>query len=358
MNYRILFIDFSTCLSCLDDLKTRARGGMVSSLILITDELAKLGHEVIVLSDIAKDEWTEAGVLWCAQDGGCWLKGERFDFLVMNRGISGGYAGINAEHRILWTHDLPHSGFIPEPKNARVLSATVFMSRYAERIWRAFYPDIRKSVRIPNGVDKDMFYPRQKDLSYMIYGSAPNRGLNRLGYIYDCIKSAVGNHVYLNAFSNMEIMHPNEAALSKDNDLAANWDRENGNGLELKGPLPQKFFAEQLGQAALMILPSDYPEICSNSILQALASGTPIITTGGLGATPEWVKHGRNGMLTKFYPMDYMIHTLEMVRNATTVLKNRKLHLKMINNATKSRLFRWSEVAKMWHKMFRKLKGV
>lgn len=355
IKHRIVFLDFSTRLNSLSDLETRARGGMVSSLILLTNELSKLGHEVIVLSDIKNDEWTSEGVLWCAKDGSCWLKGERFDFFVMNRGTSEGYSGINARHRILWTHDLPHAGFIPEPKNARVLSGTVFMSRYAEKVWRTFYPDIGKSFLIPNGVDKNIFYPRDKDLNYLIYGSAPNRGLNRLGYIYDCIKSAIGNHVYMNAFSNMKIMHPNEAELS-DNDLAASWKREPGNGLELKDPLPQKEFAHELGTAGLMILPSDYPEICSNSVLQALASGTPVITTGQLGATPEWVRHGKNGMLTKFYPFDYMVHTLEMVRNAVNVLKNKKRHYKMINNAVNStRLLNWSQISRMWNKMFKRI---
>lgn len=356
IKFRIIFIDFSTCLNSLSDLNIRARGGMVSSLILLTNELAKMGHDIFVLSDIAKDEWTPAGVLWCSKNGSCWLKGERFDFMILNRGMAEGYAGINARHRILWTHDLPHSGFIPEPKNAKILAGTVFMSRYAEKIWRAFYPDIGKSFQIPNGVDKHIFHPRDKDLNYLIYGSAPNRGLNRLGYIYDCLKAAVGDHLYMSAFSNLKIMHPNEAALSNDNDLAASWKREPGNGLELKDPLPQKEFANELGKAGLMILPSDYPEICSNNVLQALASGTPVITTGQLGATPEWVRHGKNGMLTKFYPFDYMIHTLEMVRNATKVLKNKKLHHKMINNAVRSnKLYWWYEVAMMWNKMFKRI---
>jgi hypothetical protein len=79
---RILFLDLSTKLKTIDDLKTRARGGMISSLFRVPDELTKLGHEVVVLSDIEKDGVTEAGTVWCAEKGGCWLKGEDWDFLA------------------------------------------------------------------------------------------------------------------------------------------------------------------------------------------------------------------------------------------------------------------------------------
>jgi glycosyltransferase involved in cell wall biosynthesis len=120
--------------------------------------------------------------------------------------------------------------------------------------------------------------------------------------------------------------------------------------------LPQHDFAEQLGKAGLMILPTDYPEICSNTILQSLASGTPIVTTGDLGSADEWVVHEYNGYLTNFHVHDYMIHTLEMVRGASKIIENRRLHEKMIRNATRTKyIYSWDEIGKKWHKMLCKL---
>jgi hypothetical protein len=193
---KILFLDFSTRLNTVKDLESRARGGMVTSLFRVPDALSQLGHDVHVLADIKNDGMTKHGTIWCAKDGGCWLKGISWDFLVLNRGVGEGYGGIQAKHRILWTHDLPHNGFISEPKIMNAFTGVVFMSRYAEHIWRAFYRTIGRSFLIPNGVDKDIFYPREKDLNYLIYGSAPNRGLKRLSLIYDAVKSKSNKPLY------------------------------------------------------------------------------------------------------------------------------------------------------------------
>jgi glycosyltransferase involved in cell wall biosynthesis len=355
---KILFLDFSTKLKTVDDLKTRARGGMVSSLLRVPDELTKLGHEVFVLSDIPEDTKTEVGTIWCAKDTGCHLKGYDWDHLILNRGIAEAYTGITAKHRILWTHDLPHAGFIPEPKMMHAFSGVVFMSRYAEHIWRTYYRTIGRSFYIPNGVDKDLFWPVEADrLLYreheqLIFGSAPNRGARRLNYIFDCIKTRVPR-AKLTAYTDMETMHPNE---SKAWDSADDWnDVKKTVSYDAKKPIPQTEWAKKLRKAGLMILPTRYPEICSNSILQSLASGTPVITTGNLGSACEWIKHGKNGMLTNFQVHDYMVHTVEMVRNAVTVLENPKLHKKMIKNATKTKIHSWKEIGKLWERMMKRL---
>lgn len=350
--YRILFVDLSTQLDSIGDLKKRARGGMISSLVRVPNELAKRGHEVMVLADVKKDEWSSEGVLWCAKDGGCWLKGEKWDFLVLNRGVGEGYVGLEAKHRILWTHDLPHNGFIPEPKMMHGISGVVFMSRYAEHLWRTFYKTIGNSWLIPNGVDREMFYPRKKDLDYIVYGSAPNRGLKRLPLIYDALQARLGGRsIKMEAYSNLSTQHPNESG-----DYASDYEKVGESKVMLRDPLPQDRWATKLGKAGLMVLPTDYPEICSNSVLQALASGVPIVTTGNLGGTNEWVRDGVNGFLTKFQVQDYMIHTVEMVRGALGILGDKDRHWAMIKNAVHTRgIYGWEEIGKKWEKMFKKL---
>lgn len=335
----------SAKLKTIDDLKTTARGGMVSSLFAVSDGLAGLGHETAVLSGI--EGITNAGTRWIPE-----YDGQEYDFLVINRGAGGGHADIKARRRILWTHDLPHSGFIPNPKVMNAFSATVFMSDYAERIWRTFYPTIGKSWTIPNGVNREVFYPRAKDLDYLIYISNPNRGLERLPLIYEATKTRLGRDIRLRAYSNGAVLHPNEG--TDHNELKYKSCIEAG--IELLDPVPQTELADELGRAGAMVLPSSYPEICSNAVLQSLASGTPVFTTGGLGATCEWVRHGRNGMLTQFQPHDYQVFQLEMVRNLVNVLSNPRVHRKMIRRAAQTKgIYTWKQVVNSWNKMLRKL---
>jgi len=341
---RLLFIDRSTNLETVRDLESKARGGMVTSLFKVTDYLAKR-HDVTVLSDIQSTGITKAGTKWLHQVWG------EFDALICNRGVGDGYGDIQVKNRFLWTHDLPHAGFIPEPRTMRAFTATVFMSGYAERSWRSFYGRIGKSFLIPNGVDKHIFYPRMKDLNYLIYASAPNRGLKRLPFIFDCLHSRVGDHLRMRAYSNLGSLHPGEVRDEEQDGFALIYKDVEDSKVELHKPIPQARLSDELGKAGLMILPTDYPEICSNIILQSLASGTPVITTGRLGSAGEWVKHGINGMLTEWHPVDYMVYQVELIRHAVKVLEDRRFHQKLINRAAGTKLLDWDEVGLRWERM-------
>jgi glycosyltransferase involved in cell wall biosynthesis len=224
-------------LETVHDLETRPRGGMVSSLFKVSDYLSQRGHDVWVLSDVKQGGTTSHGTNWV----GWWPDDAQCDVLVCNRGING--FDLQAKHRVLWTHDLPHAGFYPEPKNAKAFSATVFMSKYAERIWRYYYKDIGRSFLIPNGVDKDVFYPREKDLNYLIYASAPNRGLKRLPFIFDCI-SEVKPSVYMRAYSNLSKLHPGE-----EEEYEKDYEEVKQSKVTLCDPIPQSSLAEELGKA-------------------------------------------------------------------------------------------------------------
>jgi glycosyltransferase involved in cell wall biosynthesis len=353
MKKKILFFDPSPKLTSVYDLKTRGRGGMVSSLFKVSDYLSLCGHDVSILTSIEKPGMTLSGVKW--HNAETFPRAEQWDVLVLNRGVQNGLPDITARRRILWTHDLPHNGFCLEPATMRAIDMVVFMSEYAERVWRCFFHTIGKSTTIPNGVDKGMFYPRDKDLGYLIYCSAPNRGLKRLPLIFESIQSRVTRPVWMRAYSNMKSLHPNEVRDDEEDGFSLAYKDCHAAGIELLDPVRQDVLAEELGRAGLMILPTDYPEICSNVVLQSLASGTPIVTTGGLGSAGEWVRDGKNGRLTLFQPVDYMVHTLEIVRAAVEVLENEQLHRRMIKVAAQTQIETWEAIGAKWDRMIRRL---
>src|SRR5574343_664013 len=250
---RVCFVDTSTKLDTVNDLATRGRGGMVSSLFKISDYLSRRGHEVFVASDIREPGTTDVGVRWVRQI----YPHQQFDALVCNRGTFDGLPQINAKRRVLWTHDLPHSGFI-DVGVIRGFAKTVFMSRYAEDVWRTFYPQIGKSVYIPNGVDKELFKPGEKEFEYLIYASAPVRGLKRLHLIFDSLREFIPT-LRMRAYSNQAKLHPNE--VGETDEFEGTYKTIAESGVELLDPIPQTQLAQELGQAGLMILPTNYPEI-------------------------------------------------------------------------------------------------
>ena len=340
---RVLFVDHSTRLKSIRDLETRARGGMISSLIEVTNYLAAAGHTVEVWTDI-EEEWstTDAGAWWVSEPQ------EGYDVIVFNRGMANGLPAIEATARVLWTHDLPHAGFIPEPRHAKALDCTVFMSRFGEQIWRDSYRDIGRGVIIPHGVDKALFRPREKDLGLAVYASAPNRGLRRVPLISDAIAARIDKPFETIAFSDWN-MHPGEVHEDEPDDMPY----EHSETFTLSPTVPQGKLASTLGRAGLLFLPSGYPEICSNTVLQALACGTPVVTTGPsmASATTEWIKDGKNGVLTRWTPAQYMIYTVEIVRRTVEVLSQEVRHRQMCERAAATTVMSWQQVGQMWEKL-------
>lgn len=344
---RVCFLDFSLKLESLDELKKTGRGGMVSSLFKVPDALSKLNNEVDVLSDIRKPGTTDAGTRFLNHPVG------HYDVLVLNRGTGDGYPWIDAKHRVLWTHDVPHAGFIPDPETAASLSMTVFMSRYAEKVWRFCYRKIGKSVLIPNGVDKTLFYPREKDLNSIVYFSHPNRGLHRLPLIFAGVQGIVGRPLALDAFSSCYKNEPGgqEYIDSFDENMKTVYSESEAKGIQRHGFVPQHELAEKVGRAGLMVMPTDLPETCSNSVLQSLASGVPVVSTGYIGSVKEFVNE-RNGYLTENIPSNFgSIYSMEVALAMIDILSDEKKHRAMIEFAAKTKVLTWEEVGQKWNDM-------
>jgi len=354
---RVLFIDWSTGHDSVDQVKKGLTGGRVTWLRELPDALWKFGIECAVWTDAEESGVSRAGVPWIKKEDHEQALRVAWDALVLLRGAHNGWPEVMARHRVLVVRDLPHWGFIREPKLMRGFSAVVAGSRYAANLWKCYCKEIGRVEIIPNGVDKSLFYPREKDRNYLIFASAPNRGLMRLPLQFDALRNHTGLPLKLKAFSKLGKLHPGETKRDVYVDgYSIDYAVVNDSPIEWLDPIPQAELAEEIGRAGLMLLPTAFPEICSNSVLQALASGTPIITTGNLGATPEWVKHRWNGMLTRYNPQDYAVWDIEMVRNASEVLTNERLHRKLIKNAANTKnVLTWQEVGKKWLKLLKKL---
>jgi len=341
---RIIFLDLNTKLEMVQDHQRKPIGGRVNSLFKVSDYLAWRGHDVTVLSDIENTGVTQWGTKWLDEQYG------EYDVLVTNRGTADGYPWISAKSRILWTHDLPHAGFVPLARTLNAFDRVVFMSRYAEKVWRTFYPAIGRSVQIPNGVTKGLFKPRQKGQT-LIYASSPNRGLDKLPLIHDAVQSRLGRDVDIVALSNLAKLHPGEVLKHGDQ---FDYTPIEESGVSLMEPAPVSGFAPMLGKAVGLLIPSGYPEICSNVVLQALVSGTPVFGTGGMDATSEYVRHRYNGMLTRFRPEDYMVHTVEMVRNLVEYMDSPRLQKKMQRRAARTKVLDWKQVGKKWERLIKR----
>jgi glycosyltransferase involved in cell wall biosynthesis len=345
---KIIFVDLTTKLNSFRDLETNGRGGMVSSLYSLPNALSQIGHKVYVLSDAKKGGLTEHGVLWVIESDLKWLVKGKFDFVVLNRQTFGDcFDELMAKHRVLWVHDMVHGGWIQKPEKIKTLSAVFFMSKYSQETWNSYYKNLpKKQFIIPNGVNKNLFYPQPKDLDQMLFFSAPNRGLEHLPIILETTRAATGRDLKMVAYSNMKKLHPQEQDKFK-----YVYENVKGRGVDLRDPVPQHIIADTIRRSGLMVKPNDYAETCSNTTLQALAAGVPVVT-GPTGADKEWVKTGFNGVTTNHSMQDGPLFIMEMCRGVVDILKDRKTHERLIKNAPKTKgLFTWEQIGKKWELM-------
>lgn len=318
---------------------------MVSSLFSLPNALSQIGHDVYVLSDVKEPGETKDGVCWANEADMDWLTEVNFDFVILNRQTFGDcFDELKAKYRVLWVHDMVHGGWIAKPEKIKALSAVVFMSKYSRETWNAYYKNLpKKQFIIPNGVDKSLFHPNPKVFDRMIYFSAPNRGLEHLPIIFETARAATGRDLKLIAFSNMKKLHPQE----KDK-FEEVYKMVKIRGVDLREPVQQSELAAHVRCSGLMVKPNDYAETCSNTTLQSLAAGVPIVT-GPTGADKEWVKTGFNGVVTKHSMQDGPLYIMELCRGVVEILKDRKTHERMIKNAPKTKgLFTWEEIGEFW----------
>lgn len=311
-------------------------GGRVTCLKEVSKELAKLGAEVDLLMPGIPTPFESDGVTWTSRAQG------EYDAFVHVRGLPGQFPPVKTRKRYLWTRDLPHAGFGPDPRLFDEVDGVVFLSQYAERIWRTYFRNIGASTIIPNGVS-DLFRPLVKESGLVIHAAHPIRGLRYLPEIWPTVKT-LHPEARLVAFSDAAL-HPGEA---QDPEYLRAADACREVEIEVMQPVPPAEFAGWLGKAEFNLMPSNYPEICSNTILQSLRCGTPVVTTGELGSAPEWVTTWKNGVLTETRPEDYMVYRLELARIAHALLAEPEVLRRLQQRAASTPVWTWKEVAEKW----------
>ena len=191
---------------------------------------------------------------------------------------------------------------------------------------------------IYNGVDVDEFKPlKNKKIGKKIKLISTGRLIERKGYNYLIEALKVNN--------NIELTLIGEGNLKKElEDLA----KKNKVNVKFLGRVNHKLISNYLRNADIFILPS-LNEGMSNSILEAMACGLPIITTD-VGGSKELIKD--NGFIVKKADSETLKYSIEKFLNNPKLIKqmgntSKKIAKKMNwNNITKKYLEIYNEKTK------------
>ena len=347
---RLVFID-STPGFTLDRKDTKACGGILNSLTIIPKYLASKGHEVTVKCSIAEKQ-TQDGVLYMPVSLPEPIP--KWDLVIVNRnGINNNiveYAHALGTKVVWWLHDIVDMRYLEDDSFRRV-DKIIALSEYCKTSYSQFYdiPEDRFVV-IPNGVDKERFYPgkyEDRKKYRMIWASAPIKGFIPLIDVWANVKRQFPDAEF--------VVYANQGLHDKDNtpDQAAFLNELSQMGALVAFPISQEILAEKFREAWCLLMPNSYPEICSNLTLQAQACGLPVVSSG-IGSAPEFIKHKETGIITDFYPHDLWLWMKKYVEATVKLFKDEDLH-KHISEQAPRDVKSWEEIGEEWNEF---LKGI
>ena len=200
---------------------------------------------------------------------------------------------------------------------------------------------------IYNGIDIENFKPKPeaRPVNNFIITLGASRVTERKGIDY--LIKALANLVPQYSQLLLRVMGEGDAReslekLAKDLELEKN--------IEFIGRIPRENTAPYYQEASIFVLPS-FNEGMSNAMLEALASGLPLIATN-TGGTSELVEEGVNGFIVKMKDSQDLADKIEIL------MKDEDLRKRMGENSRKkAEDMSWEKVAEEYTKLYYKTKA-
>ncbi len=347
---KVLFVDATEGHSPKER-TTRPTGGILNSLTLIPEYLAKQGHEVYVNSSFNKTEDIN-GVHYITNQSEI----SKWDVTVFNRDVLPKDFVLYCKEKgikvVWWLHDIAQLTYLKD--NAfKYVDHVVALSDYCKRSYSDFYNlDPAKFTVIPNGVDKSIFYPgeyEKRNPNLYMTASALIKGFTPVSTAFDNLKR-INPDVDFRIYSNQSLH-----GLKNNSQQAAYLDHMGKHGAHIYSPVSPEVLGHLLRKAWCLLMPNSYPEICSNLLLQAQASGCPVVTSN-IGSAEEFIKNGETGLMTtKYAPHDQASWIIEYT-NLVLDLTKPALH-KQISEKSPMGVLDWDQIGRNWNELLQQLVG-
>jgi glycosyltransferase involved in cell wall biosynthesis len=199
---------------------------------------------------------------------------------------------------------------------------------------------------IYNGIDTEQFFPKpelKNTMSQFIITTGASRVTQRKGLNY--LIEAVAQLLPKDPNILVKIMGDGDAKDELEK-LAKNLGIENN--IKFIGRIPSENTTPHYQEASLFVLPS-LNEGMSNAMLEALASGLPIIATD-TGGTKELLNDGENGFIVK------MKDSSDIAEKIEKLIQNPELRQKMASESRKiAENFSWKKVASQYAEIYKKI---
>lgn len=315
-------------------LASRPCGGIITSLTLIPQYLASKGFKVTVASEYAGPPVNGVEYINAIRE-----EDKKADVVVFNRNLMN-HQAVNMfpnSYKVWWLHDIVDYRYMEDASYHR-MDKIVSLSDYCTESYSDFFGIQKETfVKIPNGVDKSVFYPdkTKRNENLFVTASATIKGIYPLSFAWRNLKR-LNPRAELRVYSSQKLHDREDGAREK-----LQLEQLASEGATICEPITQRELADVFRQAQAVLFPSHYPEICSNLVLQALACGSHVVST-------------KIGSVAEFAPLHYLTRTTP----ADIFWWWKDFAFKLINAADDRRIetyngLSWDEVGKMWESMLK-----
>ena len=321
-------------------IENKPLGGVESSIINLTSELATQGHRVRVLNK-CKDFWSYQGVEWSPIERNKWPTG--IDLYIANRGDNLINRVPLAGRTVFWIHN-PGS-YLKKwrylHKLWKIKPAIIFIGQYHGTTYPTWAPGGDRVV-IPYGIP-DIFCNAELNLTppkpRAVFTSNPLRSLD---WLLDLWVKRIQPRVpgaELHLFSGVKTYgsfgYKKEAEANKTLMRAKSFKDQ---GVRIRGPIAKAELVNEFKLARCMLYRGDENETFCLAVGEAQASGVPSVVRN-FGSVVERVINEKTGFVTK--SDDSFVH------EAVRLLTDNKLWSMQHKNALDlQKNWRWSDAAK------------
>jgi glycosyltransferase involved in cell wall biosynthesis len=279
--------------------ETRPLGGVESSVVNLTIELAARGHQVHVRNKCAH-AMTHLGVDWRPIDSGDWPDG--VDLYIANRGDKLLPLMPAAKRTVFWTHN--PAGYLMKwrylSKLWRLKPAVIFIGNTHAATYPAWAPGGPRVIS-PYGLPDEFCEAepvREPPPPRAVFTSNPLRSLDWLLDLWSRrIEPQVPGaelHLFTGAATYGHVGNAKTTAMERVLDQARSLQ---GQGVVLRGPVAKTVLLEEFRTARCMLYRGDLNETFCLAVGEAQAMGVPAVVQS-LGSVVERVVDGETGFVT------------------------------------------------------------
>ena len=327
-------------------------GGSETAFIQITSALARRGHRVMAFNGCRNPGVYNGVTYHNFTDSLPVLAKEHFDVFVVSRHSAFFNLPFSAGLKVLWNHDT-----LDNPRELRMVHDEIdlflVLSEFHKDNFLIRLPLLDDRLVITrNGLDFALIDQAAlgcPDPKKLIYASRPERGLKTLledvwprlhRWNPDLTLYVCGYKIQL------QDMPPQLEELYRHIDMLL----ESTPGLEILGSLGKSEYYRHLGESALMVYPSVFPEVSCIAALEAQALGVPVLTSDSFAlsetvVSPQTKISGKPG--SPEYVNDYVERAMFLLSNRQELSRIAKESREAVRHR-----YSWAMIAAEWERLF------